>query len=60
MMREALAIAFADPAVEALIIDPLIANTRASRFYKHCGFRSVEERWFDGDHFLVMRRDHPD
>lgn len=60
MMREALAIAFADPVVGAVIIDPLITNTRAIRFYERCGFQAVERRWFDGDHCLVMRCDRPD
>lgn len=60
MMRAALAIAFEDPAVEAVIIDPLLSNERAIRFYERCGFRAVEERWFDEDHCLVMRCDRPD
>jgi aminoglycoside 6'-N-acetyltransferase len=60
MMRKALAIAFEDPAVEAVIIDPLVSNTRAIRFYERCGFRAVEERWFNGDHCLVMRCNRPD
>jgi aminoglycoside 6'-N-acetyltransferase len=59
IMAEALKIAFADPAVEAVIIDPLLSNTRAIRFYERCGFRAVEERWFDDDHCLVMRCDRP-
>lgn len=60
MMREALEIAFADPAVKAVVIDPLIANTRAIRFYERCGFRALEERRFGDDACLVMRCDRPD
>jgi len=60
MMREALAIAFADPAVNAVVIDPLLTNNRAIRFYERCGFRAVEERRFGDDDCLVMRCDSPD
>lgn len=60
MMRESLTLAFADAAVKAVIIDPLVANVRALRFYERCGFPAVEERWFDEDHCLVMRCDRPD
>jgi len=60
MMRAALAIAFADPAVTAVVIDPLLFNTRAIRFYERCGFRAVGARRFGGDECLVMRCDRPD
>lgn len=60
MMQEALDLAFADPSVKAVIIDPLLSNTRAIRFYERCGFRAVEERWFDKDHCLVMAFDRPE
>lgn len=60
MMRMGLDLAFSDPAVKAVIIDPLLSNVRAIRFYERCGFRAVEERWFDGDHCLVMRCDRRD
>lgn len=60
MMAGALRIAFADPAVKAVIIDPLLSNRRAIRFYERCGFRAVEERWFDEVHCLVMAFDRPD
>ena len=60
MMRAALDLAFSDPAVKAVIIDPLTSNTRAIRFYDRCGFYAVEKRWFATDHCLVMRCNRPD
>lgn len=50
MMRLALERCFADPAVTAVIIDPLASNTRAHKFYQRLGF--VPEglrRFFDHD-----------
>lgn len=55
MMQLALARAFSDPAVTAVIIDPLMSNARALRFYRRIGFTEVGERWFGNDHCLVMR-----
>lgn len=59
MMRAALDIAFADPAVAAVIIDPLESNRRAIRFYERVGFRVIERRRFGSDDCLVMRLDRP-
>jgi len=56
-MRLALARCFADPAVEAVLIDPLETNVRAVRFYGRLGFRAVERRRFGEDDCLVMRID---
>ena len=53
MMRQALARCFAAPEVVAVLIDPLLSNTRAHRFYRRLGFAAVGERWFDEDHCLV-------
>ena len=51
---------FADPAVAAILIDPLAANTRAHRFYERLGFRRVDRRVFAGvDDCLVYRLDRP-
>ena len=55
MMNLALERCFADPAVTAVVIDPLATNTRAHRFYRRIGFEFVEERWFDEDHCHVYR-----
>lgn len=60
MMRMALATCFADPAVQAVIIDPLASNTRAITFYERIGFRTVERRMFGADDCLVMRIDRAD
>ncbi len=58
MMRQAIARCFADPAVTAILIDPLAANTDAHRFYERLGFRFVEPRTFLGvDECFVYRLD---
>jgi len=60
MMRLAIARSFADPAVTAILIDPLASNTRAHRFYERCGFRFVERRRFGSDDCHVYRLDRDD
>jgi aminoglycoside 6'-N-acetyltransferase len=57
MMRLALDRCFADPAVTAVIIDPLASNVRAQRFYERLGFRFVERRRFNDDDCFVYRLD---
>ncbi len=47
MMQQAFIRCFADPAVTAILIDPLKSNVRAHRFYERLGFEFVEERVFD-------------
>ncbi len=47
--------AFAEPAAEAISIDPLATNTRAHRFYERLGFSFVERRTFGGDDCFVFR-----
>ncbi|MEQ8936862.1 MAG: GNAT family N-acetyltransferase [Amphiplicatus sp.] len=59
IMRQALAAAFADAAVEAVVIDPLASNERAIRFYERIGFKQIERRRFGADDCLVMRLDRP-
>ena len=46
MMHLALARCFKDPAVTAILVDPLETNVRAHRFYERLGFRFVERRRF--------------
>ncbi len=46
---------FAEPSVTAIILDPLVGNVRARRFYERLGFRHVEDRWFGADHCAVHR-----
>lgn len=55
IMRLALDRCFADPAVAAVLIDPLASNTRAHRFYERLGFRFVEPRRFGQDDCFVYR-----
>jgi len=58
-MRFALDRCFADPAVTAVLIDPLAANVRGRRFYERLGFRFVERRTFGEDDCAVYRLDRP-
>lgn len=54
MMRQALSLCFEDPAVTAVIIDPLASNTRAHKFYQRIGFKPLGRRLFnDEDDCLV-------
>lgn len=55
MMTLAIDDAFADPAVTAIVIDPLNTNTDAHRFYLRLGFAVVERRMFHEDDCLIMR-----
>ena len=57
MMRISLARCFADPEVEAVLLDPLAANTRAHRFYERLGFTQLGPRRFGQDDCLVYRLD---
>ena len=59
MMQLAIDRCFADPEVEAILIDPLTSNVDAQRFYRRMGFAPVGQRWFDDDDCLVMRLDRP-
>ncbi|ACK67543.1 GCN5-related N-acetyltransferase [Rippkaea orientalis PCC 8801] len=49
MMQQAIARCFADPAVTAILVDPLASNTRAHRFYERLGFQFIEARRFGED-----------
>jgi aminoglycoside 6'-N-acetyltransferase len=60
MMQLALARCFADPAVTAVLIDPLASNTRAHRFYERLGFQFVDRRQFGDDDCLVYRLNRVD
>ena len=60
IMRLALARCFADPAVTAVLIDPLADNTRAHRFYERLGFRFLEARRFGLDDCHVYRLSRAD
>lgn len=60
MMTLALDDAFADPKVEAVVIDPLNSNVEAHRFYQRLGFVPTGRRMFDEDDCLVMRLERAD
>ena len=55
MMQLTLARCFAEPAVTAVLIDPLVSNTRAHRFYERLGFQQIERRQFGDDDCFVYR-----
>jgi aminoglycoside 6'-N-acetyltransferase len=48
---------FAPPEVAAILIDPLVSNTRSHRFYQRLGFAPIERRSFGEDDCLVHRLD---
>jgi aminoglycoside 6'-N-acetyltransferase len=55
IMQLALDRCFQDPSVSAVLIDPLVSNIRAHRFYERLGFVFVERRIFGEDDCLVYR-----
>jgi GNAT acetyltransferase-like protein len=55
IMRLALWRCFADPAAAAVLLDPLVANKNAQRFYERLGFTRVERRMFGNDDCYVYR-----
>ena len=60
MMQLALARCFSDPAVTAVLIDPLASNHRAHRFYQRFGFKFVEQRSFGPDDCFVFQLSRAD
>ena len=57
IMKQAIERCFAPPDVTAILIDPLVSNTRSHRFYQRLGFAPVERRSFGADDCLVHRLD---
>lgn len=55
MLDEALALSFADAAVGAILLDPLVSNTRARALYARLGFADVGPWRFGDDDCRVMR-----
>ena len=55
IMRLALERCFAAPDVKAVVIDPLVSNKRAIRFYERLGFQHDGVRNFCGNDCAVMR-----
>ncbi|MEN9225984.1 MAG: GNAT family N-acetyltransferase [Thermostichus sp. HHBFW_bins_43] len=60
MMQLALKRCFADPQVEAVLVDPLVSNIRARRFYERLGFKPMERRQFGLDECMVYRLERED
>jgi aminoglycoside 6'-N-acetyltransferase len=59
MMQQAIERCFADPAVQAILVDPLDCNQRAHRFYERLGFEFVVDRSFGDDSCSVYRLSRP-
>lgn len=60
MMQLAITRCFADPSVQAILVDPLASNTRAHRFYERLGFRFVEFQRLGEDDCSVYRLNRTD
>lgn len=59
LMRLVIDRCFADPAVTAILLDPLEENRDAHRFYERLGFVAVERRRFGADDCVVYRLERP-
>jgi aminoglycoside 6'-N-acetyltransferase len=57
MMAAAIARCFANPAVEAILIDPLASNRRAISFYQRLGFQPIGPLLAGPDRCLALRLD---
>lgn len=62
MMQLAINRCFSEPSVHAILIDPLVTNVRAHRFYERLGFRFVEQKRLGDDEsdcfvFELRRKD---
>jgi aminoglycoside 6'-N-acetyltransferase len=55
MMHLAIERCFSDKQVTQILIDPLVSNTRAHKFYERLGFEFIEQRRFDEDDCYVYR-----
>ena len=55
MMQQALERCFKEPQVTAVLIDPLISNKDAIRFYKRLSFEFVEHRTFEDSDCAVYQ-----
>jgi aminoglycoside 6'-N-acetyltransferase len=60
VMRLALERCFANARVRAVLVDPLVENEAACRFYERLGFRPVERRRFGADQCAVYRLERED
>ncbi len=60
MMQLALERCFINPFVKAVLVDPLVTNTRAHLFYERLGFQFMEQRQFDNDDCFVYSLNRED
>jgi aminoglycoside 6'-N-acetyltransferase len=60
MMQLALARCFAVLDVTAVLVDPLVSNTRVHRFYERLGFRCIDRCQFGDDDCFVYRLNRED
>jgi aminoglycoside 6'-N-acetyltransferase len=57
LMQQVLNRCFTNSKIERVIIDPLVSNTNAIRFYERLGFRLIEQRKFGEDDCYVYAID---
>lgn len=57
MMKLAHEICFMHDDVKAIILDPLVSNQQAHRFYERLGYRRIERRQFGEDDCYVYQLD---
>jgi aminoglycoside 6'-N-acetyltransferase len=55
MMHLVIRRCFDSPEIRAILIDPLVSNTKAIRFYERLGFKRMERRFFDEDECFVYQ-----
>ena len=60
MMQQAIERCFEKSDVEGILIDPLVSNEAAIRFYERLGFKRLAKRFFDEDECYVYRLDRSD
>ncbi len=59
MMQQAIERCFADPTVQAILVDPFDSNDGAHRFYERLRFEYVVHRRFSDDRCIVYRLSRP-
>lgn len=60
IMQHCIAYCFANPDVHAILIDPLVSNTGAQKFYESLGFQNINRRQFGLDDCYVYQLDKID
>ncbi len=57
IMRLALKNCFSNPRIKGILVDPLVSNTGAIRFYERLGFKRVGRHRFGSDACYIYRLD---